>query len=139
MAQLPGHCAAFRNVGKLRSVRGLMRADMPAFVGETCTIGLQTGEQLMAEVVGFDETESQLMCFDSTAGLHPGLEITATGHSRAVPVGNGLLGRVIDGIGRPIDGHGPLRQFDAGDQKQLQCRMPCREPGLRNHSSPASV
>ncbi|MBC7967144.1 MAG: FliI/YscN family ATPase [Fuerstia sp.] len=109
MAQLPGHCAAFRNVGKLRSVRGLMRADMPAFVGETCMIALQTGEQLMAEVVGFDETESQLMCFDSTAGLHPGLEITATGHSRAVPVGNGLLGRVIDGIGRPIDGHGPLR------------------------------
>ena len=109
MAQLPGHCAAFRNVGKLRSVRGLMRADMSAFVGETCTIALQTGEQLMAEVVGFDETESQLMCFDSTAGLHPGLEITTTGHSRAVPVGNGLLGRVIDGIGRPIDGHGPLR------------------------------
>lgn len=109
MAQLPGDCAAFRNVGKLRSVRGLMRADMPGFVGETCTIGLQTGEQLMAEVVGFDETESQLMCFDSTAGLHPGLEITATGHSRAVPTGNGLLGRVIDGIGRPIDGRGPLK------------------------------
>ena len=109
MAQVPGHCAAFRNVGKLRSVRGLMRADMQAFVGETCSIGLQNGDQLMAEVVGFDETESQLMCFDSTAGLHPGLEITGTGYSRAVPVGNGLLGRVIDGIGRPIDGRGPLR------------------------------
>ena len=109
MAQLSGHCAAFRTVGKLRSVRGLMRADMPAFVGETCAVSLRTGEQLMAEVVGFDETESQLMCFDSTAGLQPGLEITATGHARAVPVGRGLLGRVIDGIGRPIDGAGPLR------------------------------
>ena len=108
MAQLPGLCAAFRNVGKLRSVRGLMRADMPAFVGETCSISLQNGEEMMAEVVGFDEKESQLMCFDSTAGLHPGLEITATGRSRAVPVGNRLLGRVIDGIGRPIDGRGPL-------------------------------
>ena len=63
----------------------------------------------MAEVVGFDDAESQLMCFDSTAGLHPGLEITTTGHSRTVPVGSGLLGRVIDGIGRPIDSLGPLR------------------------------
>ena len=109
MAQLPGRCAAFRTVGKLRSVRGLLRADMPAFVGETCSIGLSTGEQLMAEVVGFDDAESQLMCFDSTAGLQPGLEIIGQGRSRGVPVGSSLLGRVIDGIGRPIDGAGPLR------------------------------
>ncbi len=109
MAQLPAHCDAFRTVGKLRSVRGLLRADMPAFVGETCSVGLSTGEQLMAEVVGFDESESQLMCFDSTAGLQPGLEIIGLGRSRAVPVGRGLLKRVIDGIGRPIDGKGPLR------------------------------
>jgi flagellar biosynthesis/type III secretory pathway ATPase len=79
MAQVPGQCAAFRTVGKLRSVRGLLRADMPAFVGETCTVGLPSGEQLMAEVVGFDNAESQLMCFDSTAGLQPGLEIMCPG------------------------------------------------------------
>ena len=109
MAQLPARCAAFRTVGKLRSVRGLLRADMPAFVGETCFVGLSTGEQLMAEVVGFDSAESQLMCFDSTAGLQPGLEIIGEGRSRGVPVGGNLLGRVIDGIGRPIDGAGPLR------------------------------
>ena len=109
MAQLPGHCAAFRTVGKLRSVRGLLRAEMPAFVGESCTVGLSSGEQVMAEVVGFDNAESQLMCFDSTAGLQPGLEIIGRGHSRAVPVGAGLLTRVIDGIGRPVDRRGPLR------------------------------
>ena len=109
MAQLPGHCDAFRNVGKLRSVRGLLRADMPAFVGESCFVGLPSGDQVLAEVVGFDNSESQLMCFDSTAGLHPGLEIIGQGQSRAVPVGTGLLTRVIDGIGRPIDRRGPLR------------------------------
>ncbi len=109
MAQLPGDCAVFRNVGRLRSVRGLMRADMPAFVGESCTVGLPTGDQVMAEVVGFDNSESQLMCFDSTAGLQPGLEIIGHGRARAVPVGAGLLTRVIDGIGRPIDRRGPLR------------------------------
>lgn len=109
MAQQPAHCAAFRTAGRLRSVRGLMRADLPAFVGETCSVTLSSGERLMAEVVGFDESESQLMCFDSTSGLRPGLEIVAEGKSRSVPVGPALLGRVIDGLGRPIDSHGPLR------------------------------
>lgn len=65
--------------------------------------------QLTAEVVGFDESESQLMCYDSTAGLQPGLEIIAQGRRRSVPVGSQLLGRVIDGIGRPFDTLGPLR------------------------------
>jgi flagellum-specific ATP synthase len=70
---------------------------------------MPSGEQLTAEVVGFDESESQLMCYDSTAGLYPGLEILAQGTRRAVPVGAQLLGRVIDGIGRPFDNGGPLR------------------------------
>jgi len=82
---------------------------MSAFVGETCLVETSNGEQMMAEVVGFDDSESQLMCFDSTAGLQPGLEITGQGRSRGIPVGAGLLQRVIDGIGRPIDGRGPLR------------------------------
>ena len=64
---------------------------------------------MMAEVVGFDDRESQLMCFDSTTGLRPGLEVMALGRKRSVPVGPQLLGRVIDGVGRPIDGQGPLR------------------------------
>ena len=93
MVRLPEQCGVFRNVGKLRSVRGLLRADMPAFVGESCSVTLPHGEQVLAEVVGFDSAESQLMCFDGTAGLRPGLEIMTTGHSRRVPVGTGLLGR----------------------------------------------
>lgn len=98
----------FRTVGRLRSARGLLRARLPAFVGETCSVIIPESEPLLAEVVGFDENESQLMCFDSTTGLQPGLEIIASGHRRAVPVGKALLGRVIDGIGRPFDGLGPL-------------------------------
>lgn len=106
---MAGRCAVFRTAGKLRSARGLLRASLPAFVGETCSVQLPSGEQLTAEVVGFDESESQLMCFDSTAGLQPGLEIVALGRRRSVPVGSQLLGRVIDGIGRPYDSLGPLR------------------------------
>ena len=40
--------------------------------------------------------------------MHPGQEVTSTGRSHRVPVGASLLGRVIDGLGRPIDGRGPL-------------------------------
>jgi flagellum-specific ATP synthase len=106
---MAGRSDVFRTAGKLRSARGLLRASVPAFVGETCHVHMPSGEKLMAEVVGFDEFESQLMCFDSIAGLQPGLEIAATGHRRSVPVGTELLGRVLDGIGRPFDDAGPLR------------------------------
>ena len=106
---MAGRCDVFRTAGKLHSVRGLLRASLPAFVGETCSVTLTSGQRLTAEVVGFDERESQLMCFDHTTGLQPGLEIVALGKRRSVPVGDALLGRTIDGIGRPLDGGGPLR------------------------------
>lgn len=108
LSRLARNLDPFRTVGRLRSVRGLLRAKLPAFVGETCTVQVPDAEPLLAEVVGFDEDESQLMCFDSITGLQPGMEIIATGHRRAVPVGKALLGRVIDGIGRPFDRLGPL-------------------------------
>ena len=106
---MAGRCDVFRTAGKLHSVRGLLRASLPAFVGETCSVNLTNGQVLTAEVVGFDERESQLMCFDHTTGLQPGLEIVALGTRRSVPVGDALLGRLIHGIGRPADGAGVLR------------------------------
>ena len=82
---------------------------MPASVGELCQIHLPDGDSLTAEVVGFDEKGSQLMCYDNTSVLRPGLDVTALGRRRMIPVGRELPGRVIDGIGRPIDKKGPLR------------------------------
>lgn len=109
MTRLAGDSAAFRSVGTLRSARGLLRASLPASVGETCRLCLPDGGTMIAEVVGFDDRESQLMCFDATTGLRPGLDVMALGRRRSVPVGEKLLGRVIDGLGRPIDGQGPLQ------------------------------
>jgi flagellum-specific ATP synthase len=105
---MPVRCDAFRNAGKLRSARGLLRASVPGFVGESCAVQIPGRMPLTAEIVGFDDVESQLMCFDGTDGLQPGLEIIGLGKRRSIPVGAALLGRVLDGIGRPTDGKGPL-------------------------------
>ena len=79
-------------------------------VGELCrlTPGGDSREGLWAEVVGFRENQVLLMPLGSVEGLQPGWEVRATGGAHPVGVGPGLLGRVLDGLGRPIDGKGPL-------------------------------
>jgi len=62
----------------------------------------------MAEVVGFRDRLVDLMVLGELGGVGPDSEVVATGSPLTVPVGDGLLGRVIDGLGRPIDGKGPL-------------------------------
>jgi flagellum-specific ATP synthase len=61
-----------------------------------------------AEIVGFRGDRALLMPLGELAGLAAGAEVEALGGPLTVPVGEGLLGRVLDGLGRPIDGKGPL-------------------------------
>ena len=93
----------FQKAGVVTSAHGLLHASVRAAINECCHIRMPNGEFLTAEVVGFDKYESLLMCYDSHAGLQPGLEVVCTGRARKVAVGRELLGRVIDGIGRPLD------------------------------------
>ncbi len=93
----------FQKAGIVTSARGLLHASVRAAINECCHIRMPNGELLTAEVVGFDRYESLLMCYDSHAGLQPGLEVVCSGKPRKVAVGRELLGRVIDGIGRPLD------------------------------------
>jgi flagellum-specific ATP synthase len=83
-----------------------------AGVGERCEImvpGHRTGRPpLQAEVVGFREGRTLLMPLGDSAGIGPGQTVVATGGSLRVDLGAGLLGRVLDGLGRPIDGGAPL-------------------------------
>lgn len=88
-----------------------------ASVGDVCIIrtkrktrsfgGVAMGE-VMAEVVGFKEGRTLLMPIGEMTGVSPGDTITALGKPLEVPVGPGLLGRVLDGLGRPIDEKGAL-------------------------------
>jgi flagellum-specific ATP synthase len=80
-----------------------------AKVGDICLIqGRNQTEKKMAEVVGFEEERLLLMPLGELGSIAPGSEVIATGEPLHVPVGIELLGRVLDGLGRPIDGRGPL-------------------------------
>jgi flagellar biosynthesis/type III secretory pathway ATPase len=96
-----------RTVGLLVESRGPR-----AQVGELCELHSDQGPPLMLEVVGFRDGHLQTVPLGSTTGIRPGDIITARGRAATMPVGEGLLGRVLDGLGRPIDSLGPIRVQD---------------------------
>ncbi|MFC3681471.1 flagellar protein export ATPase FliI [Bacterioplanoides pacificum] len=77
-------------------------------VGDRCMVQRDAGEDVEAEVVGFDEQRIFLMPIEQLDGLRPGARVWPLHASSHVPVGYGLLGRVVDGTGRPLDEAGPL-------------------------------
>jgi type III secretion system H+-transporting two-sector ATPase len=97
--------------GRVVEVTGLViKARVPGVrIGELCFIETPLrDEPVRAEVVGFKHELVYLMALGDLTGLGPDSEVRPTGHVMAVRVGPGLLGRVLDGLGRPADGKGPL-------------------------------
>ncbi len=77
-------------------------------VGSRCLIDTADGQGLEAQVVGFHDERTLLMPAGDTEGLQPGAGVTPLGRGLEIPVGEGLMGRVIDATGMPIDKAGPL-------------------------------
>lgn len=77
-------------------------------VGELCELRSRGNRALRAEVVGFRGNSTILTPFGDISGLSSETEVIATHRRFTVPAGPGLLGRVLDGFGNPIDGRGPL-------------------------------
>ncbi len=99
-------------IGKVVQVVGLIiEAQVGGVsVGDLCTIRIEKdNREAQAEVVGFRENRVLLMPLGSTAGISPGSQVVAAGHPLMVTVGNELLGRVLGGLGEPIDGKGSLQ------------------------------
>lgn len=96
-------------VGRVTSAAGLIieSAGPKAKMNELCWLR-GDGLSVPAEVVGFREDRLLLMPLGETDGLRPGWQVYATGGPLQAPIGRGLLGRVIDGLGNPIDDKGPL-------------------------------
>lgn len=95
-----------RKIGRVCRVVGLMiESNGPsAFVGERCLIHLPFGEPVEAEVVGFNEDRVLLMPYGETMQIAPGCLVKGTGRMLQVPVGEELIGQVLDGLGRPLSG-----------------------------------
>lgn len=80
----------------------------PVGIGELCDIHLADGRVVPSEVIGFNQQHRVLMPLERIEGITPKDAVVARHEPRKVGVGPELLGRVIDGLGHPIDGHGPL-------------------------------
>lgn len=104
MQQLAWRSPVFQKTGQVTGANGLIRASMRAAIGECCQIRLADGRTVSAEAVGFDGRSSLLMPYENNYQLEPGLKVCCTGMQRRVSVGPELLGRVLDGLGRPVDG-----------------------------------
>lgn len=99
--------------GRVKEVVGLVaRATLPeAWIGELCEIrSPRSKTPVQAEVVGFESGDALLMPLGELANIGPASEVTSLGRGLTVPVGDQLLGRVLDGLGAPMDTetHGPL-------------------------------
>ena len=80
-----------------------------AVIGELCQILIPDREtDVLAEVVGLRGNVVQLMPCDDMEGIEVGCVVVATGAPLSVPVSQGLLGRVLDSLARPIDGKGTI-------------------------------
>ena len=112
-----------RYMGKVTKVVGLtIEAEGPeTHVGALCHIKSRMGSEVLAEVVGFREKSVLLMPIGDMSGIGPGSTVVAARKSLEVGVGQDLLGRVLDGLGRPIDGKGPInieRYYPVGNIRQ---------------------
>lgn len=101
-----------RVVGLIIEARGPQ-----APVGDVCivrtrrefkTFGAVGKGEVLAEVVGFRDGKTMLMPIGEMIGVAPGDPVVALGHPLEAPVGHELLGRVVDGLGKPIDGGADL-------------------------------
>jgi flagellum-specific ATP synthase len=104
-----------RITGKVSEIVGLMVEGRgpAASVGDVCGIYANGDERpVSAEVVGFKKGSVLLMPLESIRGLSPGCRIVSLDRKAGVRVGQGLLGRILDGLGNPIDNKGPIQAED---------------------------
>jgi len=109
----------FRRLGRVSRTTGpLVRAAGHFCIGEICSISRSNEEPILAEVVGFDQGEAILTPYGRTLGISHNSTIQSLMNGFEVPVGDGLTGRVLDAMGRPIDSGPALRprQFYPGNQ-----------------------
>jgi FliI/YscN family ATPase len=120
--------------GQVQGISGLTieASDLPLPLGSLCRIESFGGKTSMAEVIGFHQDATLLMSLSDTGGVARGDTITNIAAAPKIGCSHQLLGRVLDGYGRPIDGLGPipagqLRRIDGRGVTPLE-RRNIRQP-----------
>jgi FliI/YscN family ATPase len=123
-----------RAEGRVRAIRGIAIhvTGLQAAIGDTCTIEADGGKlPLPAEVVGFDRDDAVVMALGEADRVAPWDKVQNDHRPLSVPIGAGLLGRVVDALGRPLDGgppiQGALRPLTGNAPSPLQ-RAPIQQP-----------
>jgi flagellum-specific ATP synthase len=120
--------------GRINQVVGnLVESDGPfCFVGESCEIKDSTGKSYAGEIIGFRGSTMLSMTADPVRGVRFGDQIETWGARPSVRVGPGMLGRVVDTGGNPLDGRGDYRATHSvlidGSAPLPLDRVPIREP-----------
>jgi flagellum-specific ATP synthase len=113
-----------RRHGRVCDLIGLIveATGLEAEVGEVCTIETGRGRpSVPAEVVGFRAGRTLLMALGEATGIGPGARVSGSGRALRVDVSDDLLGRTLDGLGRPLDAFGPL---DVGRSRPVEAAPP---------------
>lgn len=97
--------------GKITQIIGLLIESKgpSASLGELCYIYDKFGKKVLCEVVGFKDSHVLLMCLGEMTYISPGSEVYPSGEVHKIPVSRHLCGRVLNGMGEPIDNKGMIR------------------------------
>jgi flagellum-specific ATP synthase len=110
-------------IGKVTEVRGfLIKGFVPgACLGSLCEIVPSSGEPFLSEVIGFEDSQVKLMPLGEMSGVALGSKIILVKQRSLLQIGDELVGRVINGMGEPIDGKGEL---DCDEEVDLYADVP---------------
>ena len=118
--------SSMRVEGHVDSVIGLaVRAALPnAKLADLCTIERSTAAPLLGEIVGFDRATAIVMPYGTLEGVSPGDAVVSTCAPLSVMCSAALVGRVLDGMGKPFDGKGPIDPTVAVERRPIMARPP---------------
>ena len=80
----------------------------PASIGSNCKIVSQDGSFSNGEIIGFKDNRNIIFQYEKSSEIFNGDKVIVSGSGKKVDVGPNLLGRVVDGLGNPLDGQGPI-------------------------------
>ena len=127
--------------GKVLSYNGqvIEATSLPGIIGSLCTICSQTGKEFYGELVGVGEFKVDILPYELNLDIRVGDKVILTETQQEVGVGDALLGRVLDGLGNPLDGLGKIKLSDKkslnGSRVNPFERQPIKEVldvGIRN-------